>query len=169
MQWFIPVEVRVEARSTDVPVHFHNLVLCSLRKNSICCWLCPWKETSTLTDLPAVVQSTLTLLNTRQQAQTGVTYAKPHANKPRLDLITVLTFFQNGTLQQSIGNYLVSTSEVIYLTGSLHPLQEGDLVTTNLLFAWYDFPVLTPFHLVQLLRFPFYLLDERLPNVWIIK
>ena len=71
------------------------------------------------------------MLKTRQEAQNGVTYAKPIS--PNQDLVTVLASPRNEILIQLIWNYLVSVSEVIHLINPCHSLKESDLATTKLL------------------------------------
>ena len=72
-----------------------------------------------------------------KKAQSGVTCAKSMSPNRDLipNLITLSTSSRNGLLNQSIWNYLVSTSEVICLIDPSCALKESDLATNNLLFA----------------------------------
>lgn len=64
---------------------------------------------------------------TRQQAQNGVTHARP---KLKLGL-TTLGSPRNGTLNLSVRNHLVSTSGVICLTDPCQPLKESNSALTS--------------------------------------
>lgn len=118
-----------------------------------------WRATPSLTSA--------WVLKTRQQAWNGVTSAKLHVTKPRLNTWLNYSFSspRNGTSEHC---------EVTCLMNPCLPLKGDNLATSNLFFASVSslspFPLpLKIFHFVQLLRAPFYLLDGMLPNSWIIE
>ena len=74
-------------------------------------------------------KDTFPFLKTRQQAPNGVTYAKPHITKPRLNCS--FTSPGNGTLHQSIRNLLIRRSEEICPIDPCQSLKESYLAITN--------------------------------------
>ena len=78
-------------------------------------------------------------LKRKQRAQNGVTRAKSHMSKPRLNIISNLFSVsaspRNVTFNQSIWNYLVSSSEVICLIDPYPPSKESDLPWNHPLFV----------------------------------
>lgn len=79
------------------------------------------------------------------------------------NLVSVSASPRNEILNQSIWNYLASTSEVICLVDPCHPLKKGDFDTANLFFpgltsSFCSLLLIKVFHLVQLLGAPFCLL-----------
>ena len=74
----------------------------------------------------------IVLLQTRQQTQNGVTYAKCHQRR----LNNSFGFFKNGILNQSVRNLLISDSYVICLIDPYHPPKESNLAVTNPLFKY---------------------------------
>ena len=98
----------------------------------------------------------------------------PMSQNQELMLNYSLTSPRNGIFNQSIRNNLISTSEIMYLVDPpnlpyLCALKEGDLVTSNLLFASitslsHSLLPIKVFHSVWLLRAPFCPLDAMLPS-----
>lgn len=76
-------------------------------------------------------------LKKRLQAPNGVTSVKPLSpnEHSRPNLITVSTCSVSDILNRSIWAHLISTSEVICLIDTCHPLREGDFAWNNPLFA----------------------------------
>ena len=101
----------------------------------------PWMKTKYIWEMDLVIWMTRIwpniLIQKRQQAPNGVTCTKPMS--PNWDfvpkLITISTSPRSGLLNQSVWNYLVSTSKVICLLDPCYPLKEGNLATNNPLFA----------------------------------
>ena len=99
------------------------------------------------------------LLKTRQQAQNGVAFAKPHVTKPRFNYS--FSSHKNGVLSWSVRNALIGMSGVICLIDACHPLKESNFAITNQLFCLEWLPCscfLLPtqiFHFIQLLRSSF--------------
>ena len=69
--------------------------------------------------------SILDIVKTRQQAQNGVTHAKPHVTKLRPNYSSSSP--RNGTLNQSVRDHLISTSGVVCLTGPCLPRRKVTL------------------------------------------
>ena len=100
--------------------------------------------------------SNCNLLKTRQQAQNGVAFAKPHVTKPRFNYS--FSSSKNGSLSWSVRNARISMSGVICLIDPCHPLKESNFAITNPLFLHSSHSLLPVkvFRFVQLFRVPFH-------------
>lgn len=104
----------------------------------------------------------LQLLKTRRWAHNGAIDSKPQCHQT--DTYCSCSP-RNGILNQSIGNHLIGTSEVICSTGPCQPQQESHLAIVDLLCCLVYLPCSSSLlsakglHFVQLLSASLYLLD----------
>lgn len=106
----------------------------------------------------------ISLLLKKQQIENGVTCAKPHASKPKLNsnLTAVSALSRNVTFNQSVWNFLASISEVIGLISDQplpSPQREGGIVGNNIFFCfWPPHPSLYSHSLSK--NLPFYTIPQ---------